>query len=885
MKNNALEIGVGIDIGTSNICSGIYINDSVKIVPNNIGERITPSIILFKTNRKKDQNNKESFKEEILVGEEALCEPIGNIRNYIYKIKRLIGLDYKEIEENGFIESLNYEIVNENGKPKIKIEINGQFKYYSVEELISHIIKKIIQSTENFIDEIMNFKGFKIRSAVFTIPSPFNEKQKQSIIEAAKMAGIDVPRIINESTAAAIAYDIGKDVFFTKSEEKVMIFDLGGGTLKMTILNVNKSEDNNINYNILVTKEDIHLGGSDFDKLLMDYCIQYFCENTNINKDNILKDFRACRRLKIKCENAKKLLTKKNKVIIQIDNFYQENDLFLKIEQDEFIQICKHLYEMIEEKLTDILKEAKLTENDIEKVIMVGGATRINGIKNLLNKIFGENIIKDDINPEEVLAIGATLNAAKLQIQQKINFILQDIIPFNIGIAVQNPDPNDPNEEIMCAIIKKFSKIPCSKEKIFESNLSDENPDIAISVYEGNDEYVINNVKLGGSVISGLEKRGKIKYKIKLNIDVNGKLTGYIQSDELNIIRKINFIVKNKVGYVFGHQIKIARNDNMETILSITSNIRTIQFIIKTSQDINIKINNLTNCCKFYEKLINIYNYFTKAYEILYENNFLYTKELFELYMERIKLKKEDSRQLIQKIKERMINLIKEPNYIEELMNTFNELILGYKNEFYLIFSNYMEIMNNEGLQCIKRGRLIQNYAKSYLEKVLDGIERLVDEKDLFLIDPEIKKFYDTQKNKNREELMKINICNLLVDYLVKGKKYLPENEIFEQIEKRIDKFRQKKEHTLEETNEILALFNDMEDFFEKNEISIGEAFCLANIIKISFEILKITDYNKLKFYIERLEFIMNGKDGKEFENYEWLKDTIIIIEKLKTKI
>ena len=389
MKNNALEIGVGIDIGTSNICSGIYINDSVKIVPNNIGERITPSIILFKTNRKKDQNNKESFKEEILVGEEALCEPIGNIRNYIYKIKRLIGLDYKEIEENGFIESLNYEIVNENGIPKIKIEINGQYKYYSVEELISLIIKKIIQSTENFIDEIMNFKGFKIRSAVFTIPSPFNEKQKQSIIEAAKMAGIDVPRIINESTAAAIAYDIGKDVLFTKSEEKVMIFDLGGGTLKMTILNVNKSEDNNINYNILVTKEDIHLGGSDFDKLLMDYCIQYFCENTNINKDNILKDIRACRRLKIKCENAKKLLTKKNNVIIHIDNIYQNNNLFLKIEQDEFIQICKPLYERIEEKLTDILKEAKLTENDIEKVIMVGGATRINGIKNLLNKIFG----------------------------------------------------------------------------------------------------------------------------------------------------------------------------------------------------------------------------------------------------------------------------------------------------------------------------------------------------------------------------------------------------------------------------------------------------------------------------------------------------------------
>jgi hypothetical protein len=306
------EIGVGIDFGTSNSSSGVYINGAVKIVPNKIGERITPSIILFKTNKKINQNNKEEIKEEIFVGEDALCEPIGNIRNYIYEIKRFIGLDYEELEESGFKESLNYEIVNEDGIPKVKIEFNGQYKYYTIEEISAIIIKKIMQSTEDFIAEILDSKGLKIKNAVFTVPSQFTDQQKKSILDAAKLAGIEVPRIINEPTAAALAYGIGKDLTyskknsllnstavgvdydvapsanqFIKSEEKVMIFDLGGGTLDITILNINKNQDNSLNFDVLVTRGDIHLGGSDFDKILMDNCIKIFCEDNNINKDDL----------------------------------------------------------------------------------------------------------------------------------------------------------------------------------------------------------------------------------------------------------------------------------------------------------------------------------------------------------------------------------------------------------------------------------------------------------------------------------------------------------------------------------------------------------------------------------------------------------------------
>ena len=487
------------------------------------------------------------------------------------------------------------------------------------------------------------------------------------------MAGIEVPRIINEPTAAALAYGIGKDLTykpknnlfistaegvdynvapsanqFIKSEEKVMIFDLGGGTLDITILNINKNQDNSLNFDIKVTRGDIHLGGSDFDKILMDYCIKFFCEDNGINKQDILKDYRACRRLKVKCENAKKLLSIKNDVLIQIDNFYQENDLMLKIRQNEFIDICKPLYNRINDKIMDVLNEAEYKAHDIEKVILVGGATRISGIKDRLNKIFGENKIKDDINPEEAVAIGATLDAAKLQIQHKMNFILQDIIPYDIGIAVQNQNPDDADTEIMHPIIKKYSKIPNRKEKRYKANLSAQNPDIVVNVYEGNNKYVKNNIKLGEAIISDLKKRGDVIYKVILNIAVNGKLTGYIQSDEINIKEDINFTVKNRKGITFDHKIKITDNKNLETLASVAPDIQKKMDIIRKSQDINIKLNNLIDCSKIYEELIKNYNIFVKDNEYLYEKIFTYTKELFELYMERLKLKRENTKILVQ---------------------------------------------------------------------------------------------------------------------------------------------------------------------------------------------------------------------------------------------
>ena len=208
---NEPEICVGIDFGTSNSCSGIYLNGNVKIVPNKIGERITPSVVLFKPIKDKDKNNNEIIKEEILVGEEALCEPIEEKKNFIYEIKRFIGLDYEDFEAIGFKEHLDYDIENIEGNPTVKIDLEGQIKYYSIEEISSFIIKKILQCTEDFIAEIIG-KRLKIEKAVFTVPSQFTDKQKESIYLAAEKLGIKVERLINEPTAAALAYGLGKDL-------------------------------------------------------------------------------------------------------------------------------------------------------------------------------------------------------------------------------------------------------------------------------------------------------------------------------------------------------------------------------------------------------------------------------------------------------------------------------------------------------------------------------------------------------------------------------------------------------------------------------------------------------------------------------------------------
>ena len=342
MSSKYKEYYVGIDYGTSNSCVGIYMNGTVQIAPNRIGERTTPSIVSF-TN----QNNGRAF-----VGEETLSQKIDNFQNTIYEVKRFIGLSYEDFIEEGYDKNLNYDVINKDGIPKIKVNIDGNDVYYSAEEISSFIIKKMVQCAEDFIAQTE--PGIKLKKAIITVPAHFRDDQKNGVKNAAKLAGIEIPRIINEPTAAAIAYGVGHNLvpenekkeglkrvttlytsvvktagdsgeaplaierLKTKSEESAIVFDLGGGTLDITLLKIRKNNEGLINFEVERTDGNTHLGGSDFDNKLIDFCIKDFCKKTGNKEENIRQDKKICKRLKIKCENAKKLLMETSLSVAEI---------------------------------------------------------------------------------------------------------------------------------------------------------------------------------------------------------------------------------------------------------------------------------------------------------------------------------------------------------------------------------------------------------------------------------------------------------------------------------------------------------------------------------------------------------------------------------------
>ena len=427
----------------------------------------------------------------------------------------------------------------------------------------------MVQCAEDFIAE--TGPGIKITKAIITVPAHFRDDQKNAVINAAKLAGIDVPRIINEPTAAALAYGVGHNLvpesptalkkiktlytsvkkkdedsgeaplaiekLKSKSQENAIVLDLGGGTLDITILNIRKNSEGVINFEVESTDGDTHLGGSDFDNKLIDFCIKDFCLKTGNKEEMVRQDKKSCKRLKIKCENAKKLLTVTKQTIINIENFYEKDDLFITITREQFDDLCKDLYNRIIDLIYQVMEDIGKDSSDIDEIILVGGATRMVGVKDLLHKIFGEGKIRDNLDPDEAVAFGATMEAAKMEEKDKINFILQDITAYKLGIATENKDPNDKKEngDKMYSIIKKFSKIPSSSEKSFDVELNQNYPDIVIRIYEGNNNYVKNNTSLGEMHINNINKLGKIEYKVKFSVDVNSQLTVTITIDSLGI--------------------------------------------------------------------------------------------------------------------------------------------------------------------------------------------------------------------------------------------------------------------------------------------------------------------------------------------------------------
>ena len=898
---------IGIDYGTSNSCVALFMNGSVQIIPNRIGERTTPSIVCFT----------EENKDKALVGEETLSQKIENYRNTIYEVKRFIGLTYEDFIDNEYDKNLNYEVVNKDGIPNIKIVLSGKEYFYTAEEISSFIIKKMVQCAEDFIDK--NGEGIKITKAIITVPAHFTNEQKEAVKSAAKLAGIEIPRIINEPTAAALAYGIGHNLVAednskglkrintlytsamnngdsgeaplaiervqSKSQENAIVFDLGGGTLDVTILNIRKNNEGIIDFEVIATDGNIHLGGSDFDNKLIDFCIKEFCKQTGNKEENVRQDKKSCKRLKIKCENAKKLLSVTTETFINIDNFYGKEDLGIKITRQQFEDLCNDLYKTIKNLLVEVIDSVGKEPNEIDDIILVGGATRMAGVKNLLKSIFGENKVKDNLNPDEAVAFGATMEAAKLEGKDKINFNLQDVIAYKLGISSLNPNTVDreKNGDLMYPIIKRFSKIPSSDEKEFSINLSQNFPDILIKVYEGIDKYVNKNTFLGEILVNNINKFGMIDYKVKFSVDVNGQLTVVITIDSLGIIKEqiitnITHALTNKET----KKIRICKTKNLKTFGSVIDSIKCSKEKLSESCDIKKKIENLNDCCINYEELVNNYLIFIKDNESVYEKIYTNTKELFSYYIERIKLNDKNIQEIVKKIKEGMEKLISQVGYVEDLLDMFTEIyqINKLKNVYYEIFINYMELMNKEGLSKKKNQKFSRYYAKLYFEREFYSIKKYLKENDFSNMNEANKQKFQKEQKINDEELKKVNSFTNFIEKRIKEGKFIYGNSGYTVVGKKIEEYEKNIENmTLEQIKEILDIFEGMKDSFDQKDNSVGEAYCLAHIIMINYKMFK-RDYNKLWKYINRIKTILFEKNY----DYDWVKDIKKTIGEIESK-
>ena len=546
-----------------------------------------------------------------------------------------------------------------------------------------------------------------------------------------------------------------------------------------------------------------------------------------------------------------------------MNNFDYEEDIPIKITLSKFEDICYDLFEKIKFKIKELFSDSPIDIKEVDSIILIGGATKMPGIKKLLKTIFGdENKIKDSINPEEAVAIGAALEAAKIEENQRINFILQDIIPYNLGISIANQNINEINKgDKMYTLIKKFTKIPKeSKVKFFEANLSNEKPNIIVDIYEGNNPYVSGNCKLGCIKIDNLKKIGKFQYSIQFNVDVNSKLKVTLKIDSLGI-SKTEEIQKDVTHGILDSQnkkITMWKSKGINTICSIISNIEFYKSSISSSigPERNEKI---IECSNEYEKLINNYMIFSKNNDFVFEKIYIYTKELFEIYNDLLNSKeknKDDVNNIIIKIKVFMKNLISFIGYANSLINLFSDLRENNKTEFYEILINYLELMIEEGNNRLKTVKFSRYYSKLYFEKSFFIYKKYIKTEELNIIDRELSKKLTELYQKIENNLKQIDSFAILINSLAEEKQVLFGSSGYTKVMKEIEKLKNIEQLKEEELEDLLDLFQNISETFQFKEKSIGQAYCFANIIKINYKILKNKNLSKLEDYINKLEII-----------------------------